>query len=265
MFSRRGALWLWLGCAFLFINGFFVAKVPDATRPELANVSAAFVLVLWAPSAWAMRRWLGWKRAALVLATMGAFAVVLETFAVKTGLPYGHFSYGPKIGFKVLDAVPWTVPFSWPPLVLGALYLASTQTKRVAALIGFSTLFLLAFDGVLDPGAVSQAFWKYDAGGMYYGVPLSNFCGWILSGAVGSWLLFQLSGKRDDVPAPLLSSVALILSFWTSVCLFSNLMIPAFLGVSLLSFCARAVKGSTAKSASEKVAPQAGLPPISNP
>jgi putative membrane protein len=246
MFSRRGALWLWLSCAFLFVNGFFVAKVPDATRPELANVSAAFVLVLWAPSAWAMQRWLGWNRAALVLAMMGVFAVALETFAVKTGVPYGHFSYGPKIGWKVLDAVPWTVPFSWPPLVLGALYLASTQTRRTAALIAVSTLFLLAFDGVLDAGAVSQAFWKYDAGGRYYGVPLSNFLGWILSGAAGSWLLFRLSGQRDDVPAPLVSSVALILSFWTSVCLFSGLVFPAFLGVSLLSFCARVVHGSTA-------------------
>lgn len=245
MFSRRGALWLGLGCAFLFIQGFFVAKVPDATRPELANVSAAVVLVLWAPSAWAMRSWLGPKQAALVLGAVGVFAVVLETFAVKTGVPYGHFSYGPKIGAKLFDAVPWTVPFSWPPLVLGALALASTQTKRALPLIGFSTLFLLAFDGVLDPGAVSQAFWKYQAGGAYYGVPLSNFLGWILSGVAGSWLFFRLCERKTQVPAPLVSSAALILSFWTSICLFSGLVFPAFLGVSLLSFCARAVKGST--------------------
>ncbi len=263
MFSRRGALWLWLGCAFLFINGFFVAKVPDATRPELANVSAAFVLFLWAPSAWAMRRWLGWKRAALVLSAMGLFAVVLETFAVKTGVPYGHFDYGPKIGAKLFDAVPWTVPFSWPPLVLGALFLASTQTKRVLPLIGVSTLFLLAFDGVLDPGAVSQAFWKYQSGGFYYGVPLSNFLGWILSGALGSWLLLRLCEGKTLVPAPLVSSAALILSFWTSICLFSNLAFPAFLGVSLLSFCARVVNGSTANAV--KRVEQTGLPPISNP
>jgi len=242
MFSRRGAWWLLFGCVFLFVNGFFVAKVPNATRPELANVSAVFVLVLWAPSAWAMRRWLGWKGAAKVLIGLGAFALALETFAVKTGVPYGHFAYGPKIGALLFGAVPWTVPFSWPPLVLGALALAGRQTRRVFSLLALSTLLLLAFDGVLDPGAVGQGFWTYASGGGYYEVPLSNFVGWIVSGALGSWLLFRLCGQRTEVPATLLSSAALILSFWTSVCCFSDLWLPALLGSALLSLCAQTVR-----------------------
>jgi len=241
MFSRRGAWWLFAGCVFLFINGFFVAKVPNATRPELANVSAVFVLVLWAPSAWALKSWLGGKQAAIVLAGLGAFGLLLETFAVKTGVPYGHFAYGPKIGALLFGAVPWTVPFSWPPLVLGALALASTQTRRMVPLIALSTGFLLAFDGVLDPGAVKQGFWKYAAGGAYYGVPMTNFLGWIGSGALGSWIGWTLSKRQTPVPLALISSSALILSFWTSICLFSNLAFPTFLGVSLLSWCARVV------------------------
>ena len=238
-FSRRGALWLWLGALFLFVNGFFVAKVPGATRPELANVSAAFVLVLYAPSAWALRQWLGRNRAVSVLVALGVFAVVLETFAVKTGYPYGRFQYGPKIGAKVFDAVPWTVPFSWPPLVLGALALARGFSRNAFSMLAISTVFLLVFDLVLDPGAVSQKFWTYTQGGTYYGVPFSNFCGWIVSGFVGSWLLWQCSGKRDDVPVLLVASVTLILSFWTSVCLFSNLLLPALAGVLALTVCAR--------------------------
>lgn len=245
-FSRRGALWLLLGALFLFVQGFFVAKVPDATRPELANVSAAFVLVLYAPSAWALGRWLGGRRAFWVLLALGVFAVVLETFAVKTGVPYGRFAYGPKIGFKVFDAVPWTVPFSWPPLVLGAFVLARSLSKNAFALMAFAALFLIAFDLVLDPGAVSQQFWTYNAGGLYYGVPFSNFCGWVLSGFVGSWLLWQTTGKRDDVPATLISSVTLILAFWTGVCGFSGLWIPAIVGAVLLALCARSVQENRA-------------------
>ncbi len=259
-FSRRGAVWLGLGALFLFVNGFFVAKVPDATRPELANVSAAFVLVLYAPSAWAMSKWLGAKRALGVLLSLGTFAVVLETFAVKTGIPYGRFSYGPKIGALLFDAVPWTVPFSWPPLVLGALVCARAVSRNALGLIGFSTLFLLAFDLVLDPGAVSQDFWTYQAGGLFYGVPFSNFCGWILSGAFGAWLLWQTSGKRDDVPATLISSVVLILSFWTSVCAFSDLWIPAVVGAGLLGFCARLVGRTEARKTVI-----ADSPPLSSP
>ncbi len=234
-FSRRGALWLLFGALFLFLQGFFVAKVPGATRPELANVSAVFVLVLYAPSAWALGKWLGAKRAIGVLTALGAFALVLETFAVKTGVPYGRFVYGPKIGALLFGAVPWTVPFSWPPLVLGALALA--RGKSAPTLVAQATLWLLAFDLLLDPGAVSQRFWTYQAGGFFYGVPLTNFLGWLLSGAAGSWLLWRLSGERFDFPPPLISSVVLVLSFWTGVCAFSGIIVPALVGFGLLGVC----------------------------
>lgn len=230
--SRRALL---LGAIFLFINGFFVAKVPEATRPELAGVSAAFVLVLWAPAAWVLKQWLGWRRAASVLAALGIFAVSIESFAIKTGLPYGHFSYGDKIGDKVLGLVPWTVPFSWPPLVLGALVLAQQIAPKRRALAAI--LILLSFDLVLDPGAVQQGFWTYDFGGFYYGVPLSNFVGWLISGWIGVWLFNKVSRKsNEEVPLPLVSSVMLILAFWTAICIFTPLSLPATIGLILLGW-----------------------------
>lgn len=224
------------GALFLFANGFFVARVKEATRPELAPISALFVLVLWAPCAYALAQWLGAKRAALILIALGAFAVAIETFAVKTGWPYGSFDYGEKIGVKYFGVTPWTVPFAWSPLVLGAMALAARHARSVVALCGVATLFLLLFDGVLDPGAVNQKFWQYDAGGLYYGVPLSNFGGWIVSGLLGAALFSWGSGKRAQVPLTLVSSVTLILSFWTSVCGFSGLWIPALLGAALLGW-----------------------------
>ncbi len=227
--SRRALL---LGAISLFIAGFFVARVEEATRPELAWVSAAFVLVLWVPSAWVLVLWLGWKRAALVLGALGAFAVGIESYAVVTGWPYGHFSYGEKIGAKLFGLVPWTVPFSWPPLVLGAIALAARITPK-QPLVG-AVAILLAFDLVLDPGAVQQKFWAYQAGGLYYGVPFSNFCGWVVSGFIGVWLFGKASANRSQIPLALAASVTLILAFWTSVCFFTNLHIPAFIGLALL-------------------------------
>ncbi|RYG70939.1 carotenoid biosynthesis protein [bacterium] len=229
--SRRALLF---GVIFLFINGFFVAKVREATRPEYAGISAAFVLVLWAPSAWVLKQWLGWKRAAVLLAVLGLFAVFIETFAIKTGLPYGQFEYRDKIGSKVFGLVPWTVPFSWPPLVLGAIALASRIAPK--RLLLATTLILLSFDFVLDPGAVQQEFWVYKSGGFYYGVPLSNFFGWLISGFIGAWLFQTLSGDKEEIPMPLVSSVMLILGFWTSVCLFVSMWIPAAVGIGLLGW-----------------------------
>ena len=240
-FSAKGRRYLFWGALFLFSNGFFVARVEEATRPELAAVSAAFVLVLWAPAAYALAQWLGWKRAALVLLALGAFAVGIETFAVKTGWPYGSFDYGDKIGVKYFGVTPWTVPFAWSPLVLGALALAACHVRGAVALCVVATLFLLLFDGVLDPGAVDQGFWTYKAGGWYYGVPLSNFFGWIVSSPLGAAIFYWGSGKRSDVPLTLVSSVTLILAFWTSVCGFSGLWVPAALGAALLGWIWRQV------------------------
>src|SRR4051794_32903282 len=79
--TSAGSRWLLAGAVLLFINGFFVAKVPDATRPELAFVSSAFVIVLAGPSFLAYLRWLGWKRGCLGLVCLGTFAVAIETFA----------------------------------------------------------------------------------------------------------------------------------------------------------------------------------------
>ena len=240
-FSAKGRRWLFWGALFLFVNGFFVARVKEATRPELAPISALFVLVLWAPAAYSLVRWLGFKRAALILLALGAFAVGIETFAVKTGWPYGHFHYTDKIGVKYFGVTPWTVPFAWSPLVLGAMELAARHKRTFVGLCVGATLFLLLFDGVLDPGTVSQGFWKYQAGGLYYGVPFSNFVGWILSGLIGAAIFTFMSGKRRDVPLNLVSSVTMILAFWTSVCGFSGLWIPAILGAALLGWIAISV------------------------
>ena len=240
-FSTKGRRWLLWGALFLFANGFFVARVEEATRPELAGVSAIFVLVLWAPSAYALMQWLGLKRAALILLALGAFAVGIETFAVRTGWPYGSFDYGDKIGVKYFGVTPWTVPFAWSPLVLGAMALAARHARSAAALCVGAMLFLILLDGVLDPGAVDQKFWQYDAGGLYYGVPLSNFFGWIISGLIGAAMFYFVSDKQTEIPLTLVSSVTLILAFWTSVCGFSGLWIPALLGAGLLGWIGRQV------------------------
>ena len=216
---RLGALASLAGVA---LCGFFVAKIP--VKPELAAVSAAFVLVFAYPSYAAVVKSIGWKRGALGLTLLGIYALVLETVAVKTGVPYGRFSYGPKIGTLLFHAVPWTVPFSWTPLVLWARTLAGKFGDPGTVLL------LVLADLTLDPGAVAQGFWRYDAGGAYYGVPLSNFLGWAISGAVGAWLASKLLGPaKPGLPHAL--SGLLSISFWTSVCFFMNLWIPGAIGI----------------------------------
>jgi putative membrane protein len=91
-------------------------------------------------------------------------------------------------------------------------------------------------DGVLDPGAASLRFWVWPEGGAYYGVPLSNYAGWLFSGALAAALLLSVGRWRTAPPPGLLDSAVLALAFWTGVAAFSGLIVPAFLGAALLMY-----------------------------
>jgi putative membrane protein len=242
---------LFFAVPFLVLNGFFVAKMNDypelrrfADHPAIATISAVFVLFFALPSFWALVKWLGTQRGALALVALGCFAVAIETFAVRTGYPYGQFSYGDKIGFKLFGVTPWTVPFAWTPLMLAGYALAryvsaSRRVRSTATILVVAALFTVLIDATLDPGAVSQKFWTYQHPGVYYGVPWSNFAGWLFSGVIGAAILQSFVRRNESPPAGLLVSTWLILVFWTSVCAWSTLWIPALIGIATLALISR--------------------------
>ena len=73
-------------------------------------------------------------------------------------------------------------------------------------------------------------------GGLYYGVPPSNYAGWLISGAAATTLLLS-TGQWSETPRPaLLDSATIATSFWTGVAVFSGLAAPALLGAVLFVF-----------------------------
>ena len=86
---------------------------------------------------------------------------------------------------------------------------------------------------MLDPGAAALGFWVWPGGGFYYGVPASNYAGWLLSGVMACGLLVALWRWRGPPPGALLDSALLALAFWCGVAMFNALWIPALLGASL--------------------------------
>ena len=217
--------------AFLAVGAYLMARVELPARSHL--ISAASVLVFAVPSFWALKMWLGWADAAKLVVILGLYALGIEAFAVLTGFPYGHFGYSAHLGYKLFGMVPWTVAFAWTPLMLcsytAARDLFVSRLRRIIC----STFLLLAFDLVLDPGAVALGFWQYQGGGAYYGVPVSNFAGWIVSGAIGSAITeLSISYFRPMLPPPVQigSSAFFIIFFWTALAAVTGLGIPAAIG-----------------------------------
>lgn len=222
-----------LACAFFFLASLFVVRFPEVPGASIGSYVSTFLIAL--PSAIALVRYLGPRRATLSLLLISVFAYAVESLGVATGFPYGDFYYGDALGPRIAGLVPFLLPLSYVPLVIGAVAAAWGSRQRLLHII-LATLLLVWMDAVLDPGATSLGFWVWPESGLYYGVPLSNFAGWILSGAAATALLLA-TGRWSESPTPaLLDSAAIATSFWTGVAVFSGLAAPALFGIVLLAY-----------------------------
>jgi putative membrane protein len=144
------------------------------------------------------------RRAAAGLLLLTLYAYGIEYVGVLTGFPYGNFEYGVELGPMLLETVPLGLPVFFFPLVVNAylLCLLLLGRRANAALVRLPAVIavVLLMDLVLDPGAVALTFWTYDPAGAYYGVPWSNYAGWVLSATVAVVTLdaaFDRAGLRE--------------------------------------------------------------------
>ena len=230
--------------ALFFGAAYFTVRFPDV--PGAGTASFVSTLLIALPSFIALWRYLGARRAVLSLLSLSAFGYVIETTGVVTGFPYGPFYYGDALGPKVAGLVPYLLPLSWVPLVLGAVG-ATTPTvpededasRRRVLWVLYAAVLLTLVDGVLDPGAASLGFWVWPEGGPYYGVPVSNYLGWLFSSSVAAAILLVLGRRRwvsVSPPPGLLDSTLVAVAFWVGVDLFSGLLFPAVLGIALFFY-----------------------------
>ncbi|SDX80311.1 putative membrane protein [Halopenitus persicus] len=145
------------------------------------------------------------RRAAGWLGVLVAYTYAIEAVGVATGWPYGAFTYGVDLG-PMLGGVPLALPVFFIPLVVNAyllsLLLLGPRADHPAVRLLTVIAAVVAMDVVLDPGAVALGFWRYDAGGAFYGVPLSNYLGWVLSATVAV-LALDRAFDRDRLLARL--------------------------------------------------------------
>jgi isopentenyl-diphosphate delta-isomerase len=247
IFSKQERIVIVAILATLATSAFFMANV--VIPPSLAWVSGINVILFAVPAFWATKMWLGWRDALLLWAILGVLALTIETSAIITGFPYGHFGYSELLGAKIFGYVPWTVFLAWTPLVIGAYAVAATVFREQFSVLSFefpvrlfrivlTAIILVALDLVLDPGAVKLGFWQYDGGGFFYGVPLSNFLGWLFSGAIAGIVLemfFAFKRPLLPVPVQLISSAFFIVFFWTAIAFFSAVYWPLVIGAVVVA------------------------------
>jgi len=143
----------------------------------------------------------------LVVVSAGG-GLLAETVGVRTGYPFGDYSYAGTLGPEVLD-VPLVVPLAWTMMAYPVLLAARRLSRRWAPLIG--GFGLMAWDMFLDPQMVDDGHWTWadptPSLRAIENIPLTNFAGWAVVGTAMMLLLDRLLPDRDAdelLPATLL-------------------------------------------------------------
>lgn len=237
--SRYLPVYLMLLCAGFAVAGVLAIQFPETPGTGTASVVSTVAIAV--PAILAVFWRLGLGRAALSLAGLSLFAFGIETLGAASGWPYGEFSYSSELGPKIADLVPYVLPVSYVPLVIGAAAAAELPgLGRLPWVLG-GALLLVAIDGVLDPGAAAMGLWVWPEGGAYYGVPASNYFGWLVSSIPAVLILLALGGWwGGTTPHPaMLDSAIVSLAFWTAVSASALNLLPVVLGVALLALFLR--------------------------
>ncbi len=134
-------------------------------------------------------------------------AFLSEYSSIHNGFPYGLYHYVPKgfAGELALAGVPVWDSISYPFIAYASFATAwfliephflkfsidpHVSPSRPFAVVSLASLLMMLADVVIDPTANLGEKWFlgkvyfYPSGGPYFGVPLTNFAGWLLVGFI---------------------------------------------------------------------------------
>jgi uncharacterized membrane protein len=189
--ARARAIPVWLAAIayLILVVGFAWNPTPFAQDLAALGIAAAFTHASFA---------YGLKHALALFLICTAITFAMENLGAATGFPFGHYHFEVAPGLPHIGAIPLVVGplwfgmgyFSWIVagiLLDGADFRLGDRFNAVALPIA-AAFVMTQWDLILEPpsATVSKA-WVWHDGGAFFGVPASNFFGWLLT----SWLFFQ--------------------------------------------------------------------------
>ncbi len=228
----------------------WIASLPEVGQQafsfSMGNGGVAYMLFGTAAAGLMGSRLLGWKRLWMFFIPAILISLSAELLGTSTGIPFGDYGYLSGLGYKIGGLVPFTIPLSWFYMGLSSYLLARTTLKHQQhwlvhlEALALGALLLTAWDFVLDP-AMTQTripFWIWFQPGPFFGMPLQNFGGWMLTGILFMLVANLLWGKdqprlnRRQLIGPLVIYTANF-GFATIMSLGSGIVIPVLLGLLL--------------------------------
>jgi uncharacterized membrane protein len=151
-------------------------------------------------------RVLGARTATLAFVVTFVLSLLAELSGTHFGVPFGAYGYTDRLGYKILDLVPFNIPASWFYMIVGCLAICARLLPAKDDFVSkwwwafVSGACLTAWDVLLDPAMVKTYHWlwtpvqlgaapawqRFIGEPIIYGMPITNWLGWLLTGTVVS-------------------------------------------------------------------------------
>ncbi|MGI9198017.1 MAG: carotenoid biosynthesis protein [Candidatus Nanopelagicales bacterium] len=209
---RTPITWAWLPWLFagITIGGQIIWLLAPAARDALTIITVVSFFLASASHAWLTR---GFVWALGYVAIAAGIGWAMEAIGVRTGIPFGPYSYADSLG-PLLLGVPVLVMMAWAMMAYPCLLAGRRLSSTRAGVVVFGAWLLAAWDLFLDPQMVSEGHWTWSSPDPGLpgipGIPLSNYLGWVITALLIMALLARLPAGRpslDGVPTLMLAWV----------------------------------------------------------
>lgn len=209
------------GCLVLFAILTIASQIPNV--PFILTVLQWMPLIVFAVIHGCQRY--GWKNILVYFIVTWVISNTLEGLSIATGFPFGHYHY---MDFPISIA---GVPIAIMPTYFAQSYIAFTMAqtligvynKKIHGIYKFIVPFSAAcvmtmWDVVSDPTASTVTHgWTWENGGEFFGVPVSNFFGWVLCVYIFMQIFTLILGKYT--PSKKQAAIANRMNFWLEPCI----------------------------------------------
>lgn len=215
-YSRSIGLALTVGC--LVIHVYFNLRA--AFFPTWPSFGSSFfgsvtVLLLFSLFHGALAD--GFKASIQFFILSAAVSWLFEEIGVLTGKVYGAYHYSDQLGIK-LGHVPLLIPVAWFMMIYPSYFIARfilhgnpsqplKGLKQVSGTAFLGAMVMTAWDAVMDPVMAKRGVWVWENGGRYFGVPIQNFVGWMLT----CFTIYFIHGLSTKKPSTSLSKSFLVM------------------------------------------------------
>ncbi|MGV3709257.1 MAG: carotenoid biosynthesis protein [Gemmatimonas sp.] len=168
---------------------------------------------------------LGRSRALVVFLASFVISLSSELTGTSTGFPFGAYGYSQQLGYLIGGLVPFNIPTSWFYMLVASLAICGrvlaprddNKSRWWWALV--AAFVLTAWDVSMDPAMVKTNHWYWKVPDLsdrsafaqfigtpfFFGMPLTNWLGWLLTGVVVARVMLQIVAPsqwaRDVAPS----------------------------------------------------------------